>query len=177
MGERRFFQLFHQPFEPVSIHNGSGNEFRLFGIEIHEESSGSVSQFSHTILAVLQDVQHGSSAPVPKLMLFATMPSVNRIILGVLLGLGIGVLDVLLMLPMKFPDKTTALTGAFFSRFAIGFIAVHVTMPWHAAVSGAIVGLLVSIPDAIITKAYAPILITGLLFGAVAGWVGRTWGA
>ncbi len=104
-------------------------------------------------------------------------PFVNRIILGVLLGLGVGLLDMLLMLPMKFPDKTTALTGAFFSRFAIGFLAVHVTLPWPAALSGALVGLLISLPDAIITKAYGPIIITGLLFGAAAGWAGRTWGA
>jgi hypothetical protein len=104
-------------------------------------------------------------------------PSVNRIVLGVLLGLVVGLLDVLLMLPMNFPDKTTALTGAFFSRFAVGFLAVQVTLPCHAALSGAIVGLLVSLPDAIITKAYGPIIVTGLLFGGIAGWAGRTWSA
>jgi hypothetical protein len=101
---------------------------------------------------------------------------VNRILIGVLLGLVAGLIDVLLMLPMKFQDKTTALTGAFFSRFAIGFLAVHVTLPWHPVLSGALVGFLVSLPDAVITKSYGPILITGLLFGAVAGWVGHTWG-
>jgi hypothetical protein len=37
-------------------------------------------------------------------------------------GLVFGVLDVGLMVPMTFPDKTTALLGAFASRFAIGFV-------------------------------------------------------
>jgi hypothetical protein len=101
----------------------------------------------------------------------------NRLLLGVLLGLAVGVADVLLMLPMKFPDKPTALAGAFFSRFAIGFLAANVRMPFHPALAGALVGLLVSIPDAIITKAYAPILITGLVFGALAGWAAHAWGA
>ena len=32
-----------------------------------------------------------------------------------------------------------------------------------------VVGILTSVPDAIITKAYAPILITGTVFGAIAG--------
>jgi hypothetical protein len=41
--------------------------------------------------------------------------------------------------------------------------------------SGVPVGVLTSIPDAIVTKAYAPILITGVVFGAIAGWVVGRW--
>jgi predicted ABC-type sugar transport system permease subunit len=63
--------------------------------------------------------------------------AMNHIPLGILLGLGCGVVDVLLMLPMKFPDKPTALAAAFCSRFAIGFIAANVTLPMHPAVTGA----------------------------------------
>jgi hypothetical protein len=102
---------------------------------------------------------------------------VNRILLGILLGLACGIVDVLLMLPMSFPDKPTALAGAFASRFAIGFLAANVTLPMHPALTGAVVGGLVSIPDAIITKAYAPIIVTGLIFGALSGWAARTWSA
>lgn len=101
----------------------------------------------------------------------------NRFALGGLVGLALGIIAVLLMLPMKFPDKTTALAGAFTNRFALGFLAVNVALPMHPALGGALVGLLVSIPDAIITKAYAPIIILGLVFGAGAGWAGRAWGA
>lgn len=55
----------------------------------------------------------------------------NRISLGVLLGLACGIVDVLLMLPMKFPDKPTTLAAAFSSRFAIGFMAANTTLPLH----------------------------------------------
>ena len=101
----------------------------------------------------------------------------NRLLLGLLLGLAAGGVDVLLMLPMKFPDKPTALAGAFFSRFAIGFLAANVRFPFHPALAGALVGLLISIPEAIITKAYAPILTTGVIFGALCGWAANVWGA
>ena len=101
----------------------------------------------------------------------------NRIGLGVLLGLGCGIIDVLIMLPMSFPDKPTALAAAFSSRFAVGFVAANVALPWHPALAGALIGLLISIPDAIVTKAYAPIIVTGLIFGALSGWAARAWGA
>lgn len=97
--------------------------------------------------------------------------------MGVLLGLAAGVVDVLLMLPFKFPDKSLAMKGAFASRFAVGFLAVNVTLPLHPALSGALVGLLISVDAAIITKAYKPIILTGLVFGALAGWAGHAWGA
>jgi hypothetical protein len=40
--------------------------------------------------------------------------------LGIRCGILVGALDVLLMLPMSFPDKRAALLGAFSSRFLIG---------------------------------------------------------
>jgi hypothetical protein len=46
----------------------------------------------------------------------------SKIVLGLIAGLVFGTLDVGLMLPMSFPDKTAALLGAFTSRFAIGFV-------------------------------------------------------
>ena len=94
----------------------------------------------------------------------------NPVVFGIVAGLVFGAADVALMLPMEFPDKKTALLGAFASRFAIGFLIPLVKMPLPAWVIGGIVGLLVSIPDAIITKAYAPILGTGLVGGLIIGW-------
>jgi hypothetical protein len=101
----------------------------------------------------------------------------NRVTLGVLLGLGVGVVDVLLMLPLSFPDKRAALLGAFCARFALGFFSATVRLPISPIVSGIVVGLLTSLPDAIITKAYAPIMITGVVFGAIAGWIVGRWAA
>jgi hypothetical protein len=100
----------------------------------------------------------------------------TRVTLGVLLGLGIGAVDILLMLPLSFPDKRAALLGAFCARFALGFFAATVRLPKSPVVTGIIVGVLTSLPDAIITKAYAPIMLTGVIFGAIAGWIVARWG-
>ena len=95
--------------------------------------------------------------------------------LGVCLGLAFGIVDVLLMLPLTFPDKRAALLGAFCSRFALGFFAATIRLPLQPIASGIVVGLLTSLPDAIITKAFAPILATGVIFGAIAGWITGRW--
>lgn len=99
----------------------------------------------------------------------------NRVSFGIVAGLVLGVLDVLLMLPLEFPDKRTALLAAFSSRFAIGFFASVSSLPLHPLAAGAIIGLLISLPDALVTKAYVPILITGLIFGAAACWAANRW--
>ena len=95
----------------------------------------------------------------------------SPVVLGLFGGLAFGTVDVLLMLPMPFPDKRTALAAAFASRFAIGFLVPLCKLPLPWFVSGALVGLLISIPDAIITKAYVPILVSGVLGGALLGWI------
>jgi len=94
----------------------------------------------------------------------------NPLIFGLLAGLAFGAIDVALMIPMEFPDRKTAMLAAFFSRFAIGFLIPLVRMPIPSWAAGAVVGLLISIPDAIVTKAYAPILASGLLGGLLIGW-------
>src|SRR5215510_12657182 len=99
----------------------------------------------------------------------------SRVPLGILLGLVIGAVDVALMLPLSFPDKRAALLGAFCARFALGFFAATVRLPMSPILTGVLVGLLTSLPDAIITKAYAPIMGTGLVFGAIAGWIVGRW--
>ena len=101
----------------------------------------------------------------------------NRVPLGLLLGLGIGIVDVLMMLPLSFPDKRAALLGAFCARFALGFFAATVRLPMSPIVAGVPVGNPTSLPDAIITKATIPIMATGVVFGAVAGWIVGRWGA
>jgi len=75
-----------------------------------------------------------------------------------------------MLLPLDFPDKQAALIGAFCSRFAIGFLIPLVRLPVPPVAAGALVGLLISLPDAVITKSYGPIIATGILGGAVIGW-------
>ena len=95
----------------------------------------------------------------------------NLIVLSLICGAGFGALAVALMIPMAFPNKRTALIAAFASRFAIGFLIPLVALPVPGFVKGALVGLLISVPDAIVTKAYAPILAVGVLGGAIIGFL------
>lgn len=53
----------------------------------------------------------------------------------------------------------------------LGFFAATVRLPVPPILSGVIVGVLTSVPDAVITKAYAPIMITGVICGAISVWI------
>ena len=108
-------------------------------------------------------------------------PAMSRLHLGLLAGAVYGALSAASMAPLQFPDKRAALLGAFLNRFAIGLIIGAVIgapqvdalrlPPW---LIGLVTGVVLSAADAVITKAYAPIMVFGALGGAVIGWlVGR----
>src|SRR5215207_1593186 len=99
-----------------------------------------------------------------------------RILLGSICGVIFGVAVVLMMLPMEFPDKRAALIGAFLNRFGVGFVIGTANLPLPGWATGIIFGLLLSLPDAIITKAYVPIILLGAVGGAVIGFVVNRWG-
>jgi len=100
----------------------------------------------------------------------------QKLHLGILCGLIYGALSAASMLPMQFPDKRAALLGAFFNRFAIG-VCIGLMAPGRIGwATGLVLGILLSLPDAIITKAYAPILVLGAVGGAVIGWVVARFG-
>lgn len=99
-----------------------------------------------------------------------------RIYLGVLCGLIFGGLDVAAMIPLSFPDKRAALLGAFIARFALGFVICNVKLPWPGWAVGLILGILLSLPDAIITKAMVPILASGAVGGTIIGIIAAKWG-
>lgn len=108
----------------------------------------------------------------------------NRLVLGVICGLVWGTLTIVSMLPLTFTDKTAALTGAFFNRFAIGaLLGAVIGSPQVAALGvppwiiGVVVALVISASDAIVTKAYGPVLVLGVVGGAVVGFIVGRWGA
>jgi hypothetical protein len=102
----------------------------------------------------------------------------SRLAIGLLCGLIFGAVDVALMLPMSFPDKRTALLAAFSSRFAIGLVIPLLQLPsWPGWFIGLVFGLLLSVPDAIVTKSYLPILMSGAIGGAIIGGLTHGWGA
>src|SRR4029078_3629583 len=105
-------------------------------------------------------------------------PFMSRLSLGLLAGLVYGALSAASMLPLEFPDKRAALVGAVLNRLAIGLVIGAVVgapqvdalrlPPW---VIGLAIGVLLSAADAVITRAYAAILVLGAMGGAVIGWV------
>jgi len=98
----------------------------------------------------------------------------SAITLGLICGLAFGIIDVLFMLPIKVEDKRKrmeALIGAFIERFMLGFIIPNVNISLHPIATGALLGLGFSVPTAIITRAYAPIVGIGVVGGAIIGLV------
>lgn len=102
--------------------------------------------------------------------------AMNRIPLGVICGLVYGGLSAASMVPLQFPDKRAALLGAFLNRFAIGVMIGFAQVPWPGWALGLAVGILLSLPDAIITKTYAPIMVFGAIGGTVIGWIVTRFG-
>ena len=101
----------------------------------------------------------------------------SSLVVGIVAGLIFGVVDVALMLPMSFPDKRTALLAAFLSRFGIGFVIPLLNLPtWPGWLVGLVIGVLLSLPDAVVTKSYVPILIGGAVGGLIIGGITRGWG-
>jgi hypothetical protein len=99
----------------------------------------------------------------------------SNLLLGVVAGLLFGAASVAMMLPMSFPDKSTALSAAFVDRFAIGVVIACVQLAWPGWATGLAFGLLLSLPSAIITKAYVPILVIGAIGGLIIGGVIHGW--
>jgi len=100
----------------------------------------------------------------------------SRLMLGVVCGLIFGVIDIAIMLPMSFPDKRAAITAAFIARFGIGFAIGAARLPWPGWLVGLVFGLLLSVPDAIITKSYAPIIGMGAIGGTIVGFIVSRFG-
>ena len=95
----------------------------------------------------------------------------SKIILGLLCGIVFGIVSVATMIPLKLEDKKTAMAGAFTNRFAIGFVIGAATLPMPAWGSGLLFGLLLSLPEAIITKSWIPIMVLGGIGGVLCGLV------
>jgi hypothetical protein len=100
----------------------------------------------------------------------------SRLILGTVCGLVYGALSAASMIPLQFSDKKAALAGAFLNRFAIGFVIGATRLPLPGWAAGLLIGILLSLPDAIITKVYLPILVLGAVGGLVIGLIVGKWG-
>ncbi len=100
----------------------------------------------------------------------------QRLYLGIVCGLIFGGLDTAMMIPLSFPDKRAAMLGAFIARFALGFVICNIKLTWPGWAVGLALGILLSLPDAIITKATVPILVSGAVGGTIIGWLAAKYG-
>lgn len=95
----------------------------------------------------------------------------SRLTFGLIAGSAYGLLAVATMLPLSFPDKRAALLGAFLNRFGIGLLIPLVAFDAPRWAVGLALGILLSLPDGIITKALVPIVGMGALGGLIIGWL------
>lgn len=98
----------------------------------------------------------------------------NNVSLGIAFGMAFGIIDVLIMIPMRFENRRKrweAMSAAFVERFMLGFLIPNVDLGIHPAITGALLGLGLSLPSAIITRAYAPITGIGVVGGIIIGFL------
>jgi len=98
----------------------------------------------------------------------------NKIILGTICGLVFGIIDVLVMIPLKYENnrkRNEAMSAAFIERFMIGFLIPNMELGIHPALTGLFLGTSLSLPSAIITRAYAPIIGTGIVGSVIIGFI------
>jgi len=101
----------------------------------------------------------------------------NKIILGTICGLAFGIIDVLVMIPLEYENnrkRNEAMSSAFVERFMIGFLIPNVNLGIHPALVGLLLGAGLSVPSAIITRAYAPIIGIGIVGSVIIGFIVKT---
>lgn len=97
----------------------------------------------------------------------------TSILLGIILGIVFGGVAIAPMFKMTFLEKQAAIIGAFINRFAVGFLIPNALLGIDPVIRGLLLGVLLSLPDAIITKSYAPIMGLGIVGGLIIGVITR----
>ncbi len=100
----------------------------------------------------------------------------DRMTLALLCGLGFALATVLVMsfAPARWDSprqKQESMAAAFIVRFMSGFLIPLVDTGWPPVVNGIIIGLGLSLTPAVLTRRYPAILISGLVGGAIVGWI------
>ena len=97
----------------------------------------------------------------------------KKIKFGIIAGLIFAIADVVPMFFIDIPDRHLAIMGAFINRFAIGLLIFTTDFKIRKWLSGLLIGILLSLPDAIITKTYGPIMGAGAIGGLVIGIIAQ----
>jgi hypothetical protein len=72
--------------------------------------------------------------------------------------------------------KREAIVAAFIERFMLGFIVANIDIGRYHVITGGLLGLGLSLPTAIITRAYIPLLVMGVMGGALIGYIAQISG-
>ncbi|HZJ40204.1 MAG TPA: hypothetical protein VFD20_04565, partial [Demequina sp.] len=93
--------------------------------------------------------------------------------LGLVCGAVFGAMAAGSMIPLEMERKRAAIIAAFINRFAIGLVIPTVDLSLPLALTGLLVGVLFSLPEALITNAYAPIMVFGAVGGLAVGFIAQ----
>ncbi len=97
----------------------------------------------------------------------------RKIKFGLVAGLVFAVLDIIPMFFLEIPDRDLAIISAFINRLVMGLLIF--TTDWQVPkwMSGLLIGVLLSLPYAIIAKTYGPILGAGVTGGVIIGFLAQ----
>jgi hypothetical protein len=93
----------------------------------------------------------------------------TNILKGVIAGTIFGIASLIPMAFLKIENKGKAMTASFLNRFAIGFIIFNMDIGMAPWLKGGLVGLVLSLPAAIISGKYPPIIVLGVAGGIICG--------
>ena len=92
--------------------------------------------------------------------------------LGIVFGIGLAAVAVAIMVQMQWPsrrEQIEASAAAAANRFMVGLLIPTTDLDLPRWLTGIVIGVALSLPEAIVTKAYPPILGLGLAGGLVLG--------
>ena len=96
----------------------------------------------------------------------------DPVALGIVFGVGFAALDLVTMARLRWSDrryKVEALTAAVIERFMIGLLIPTTDLGTPRWLTGVILGIMLSLPSALLTKAYQPLIGMGIVAGLVLG--------
>lgn len=93
----------------------------------------------------------------------------SNILNGVIAGTILGIVSLVPMYFIKIDHKRRAMISSFINRFAIGFVIFNMELGISELIKGGLVGLIMSLPAAILSGKYVPILVPGIVGGIISG--------
>jgi len=97
----------------------------------------------------------------------------KKIKYGLFAGLIFAILDIIPMFFIDIPERNIAIIAAFINRLLVGLLIFTTDWLIPKWLLGLLLGFILSLPDALITKTYGPILGSGIAGGLIIGIVAQ----